>query len=348
VRKRSASYRDEDGRNGRASGRGSPWSSLTALALGLAALVWTLSILPWPRPALDRRSGLALAAVATWGYQLQQLDIRAIPGGIDLMVVDYSRDGSDRRELSREAVDELRRRPGRPRIVLAYLSVGEAESYRYYWRTLWSALPPTWLGPENSVWKGNFAVRYWEAGWQSILLAPHATVLARLLEQTISRPKGYVDRILEAGFDGIYLDRVDAFEIWKSERPSAEQDMVALVEAISRHAKSRRPGFLVVPQNGEELLAHAPYRRAIDAVAKEGLLFGLTGPEEPNGPDEVRSSLRYLEQAKASRLPVFVVEYVRNEAKREQAAARMANAGFRLLFATRELNLPPELPRAAP
>jgi cysteinyl-tRNA synthetase len=54
---------------------------------------------------------------------------------------------------------------------------------------------------------------------------------------------GYLDRILDAGFDGVYLDLVDAFEDWvpreegDSGWPRAEQDMVDFVRAIADHAR---------------------------------------------------------------------------------------------------------------
>lgn len=317
-------------------------SRVIAALLGLVTLLWLMWVLPWPRAPLTGRSGPALASAVVWGYQLQRFDHRTIPPEVDMLVVDYSRDGSEGRELTSTAVEELRRRPGKSRIVLAYLSVGEAESYRFYWRNLWSVLPPTWLGPENSAWKGNYPVRFWEPEWQNILLQPRMSVLQRVLEMTTTWRKAYVDRILEAGFDGIYLDRIDSFDDWKSERPDAKRDMVALVMALSRYAKQRRPGFLVVPQNGEELLSHSAFLAAIDGVAKEGLMFGVDGPEQRNASAQFLRSLQLLNRAKARGMPVFVVEYLADAAKRAEASARMLEVGFRLTFATRELNQPPE------
>ena len=58
------------------------------------------------------------------------------------------------------------------RKVVAYISIGEAEDYRPYWRPEWgakgklTAAAPTWLGIENPEWKGNYRVKYWNAEWQ--------------------------------------------------------------------------------------------------------------------------------------------------------------------------------------
>lgn len=36
--------------------------------------------------------------------------------------------------------------------MLVYLSVGEAEDYRPYWKAAWKKRPPAWLGSSNSAW----------------------------------------------------------------------------------------------------------------------------------------------------------------------------------------------------
>jgi cysteinyl-tRNA synthetase len=89
---------------------------------------------------------------------------------------------------------------GGKRIILAYMSIGEAEDYRYYWKTIWKMNRPAWLDRENEDWEGNFKVRYWMDGWQEILFG---------------NEDAYLDRLMEAGFDGVYLDIIDAFEYFE-------------------------------------------------------------------------------------------------------------------------------------
>jgi cysteinyl-tRNA synthetase, unknown class len=98
-------------------------------------------------------------------------------------------------------VNELRAKAnGGSRLVICYMSIGEAEDYRYYWETAWENAPPPWLEGENPVWKGNYRVRYWEEAWQRIIYGPEGS---------------YLDRILDAGFDGVYLDIIEAFEYFE-------------------------------------------------------------------------------------------------------------------------------------
>lgn len=92
---------------------------------------------------------------------------------------------------------------GGKRLVIAYMSIGEAEEYRYYWDPSWSSTPPDWLDDENPDWPGNFKVRYWETGWQKIIFG---------------NSDAYLQKILNAGFDGVWLDIIDAFEYFEEKQ----------------------------------------------------------------------------------------------------------------------------------
>lgn len=313
------------------------------LLFAVPAVVLMFGLVQADRSPLPERTGPAIEAARSWGYQLQNVDLKSFTDGVDLLVVDYSRDGSERRVLRPAEIQTLRTRAdGSQRIVLAYMSIGEAENYRYYWQRGWAPGRPIWLGPENREWRGNFPVRYWEQAWRRIIMRPQISLLDRLLETVQPVRRGYLDRIIEAGFDGVYLDRVDAFETWAAERPSAQADMAEFVRTLSAYAKQRRPGFLVVPQNGEELLRSADYRRAIDAIAKEDLLFGIKGDAQPNNTEEIESGIRELNRLKSDRRPVFVVEYLTDPAKRAETQRRLGPLGFVVQFANRDLRHVPE------
>jgi cysteinyl-tRNA synthetase, unknown class len=319
---------------------------LLGLIVVLASLPWLLNLVPWPQTNLPPLKGPSLAAAKSWGYQLQRVHSTLIPAPLDLLVVDYGRDDREQQGRTADDIEALRKRPdGSNRLVLAYMSVGEAENYRFYWRRHWQYRAPGWLSGENSDWKGNFHVRFWDPGWQRILMNPDRSLLDRILEIYLPSHKSYIDRVIEAGFDGVYLDRVDAFYDGAKEMPTAEAAMVTLVTRLSAYAKQRRPGFLVVPQNGEELLQHAPYRKVIDGIAKEDLILGVAGAEKENTADDINRSIELLNMAKADRLPVFVVEYAQAPDARTKVRQRVDSLGYVTHFARRDLNLPPELYR---
>lgn len=89
---------------------------------------------------------------------------------------------------------------GSKRLIISYMSIGEAENYRYYWQNQWQTGSPEWLDKENPDWAGNFKVKYWMSDWQSIIYG---------------NDNSYLKKIIDAGFDGVYLDIIDAFEYYE-------------------------------------------------------------------------------------------------------------------------------------
>ena len=363
-----------------------------------------------------------LADMKSWGYQLQHLDPVAAAGSLhDLLVIDEAFDGpvsasaagaaAGSRVATRRAqmLRALKRKPdGGRRLVLAYLSIGEAEDYRAYWDQSWvvpsraaaaprapttsaaggsdfsaispahagtsshagnlgpagklgpagtsspagnlgpaetgaagSGIPPpakpamsslvrvpsvsapAWLAEENKHWRGNFRVRYWDEDWQALIFGRETAAL---------------ERIVSAGFDGVYLDRADVYQASLKQRPDAKADMASLIQRISARGRALSPGFVVVMQNAEELLDEPKVRAALDAVAKEDLLFGVDGDARPNSEAEITASQRYLKKAQRQGLPVLAVEYISDEKLVAAARARLDANGFVPYFAPRALD----------
>jgi len=117
----------------------------------------------------------------------------------DLLIMDLF--FNDNSEFSNEEIGQLKSKAnGGTRLVVAYMSIGEAEDYRYYWQDNWKKNPPSWLDDENPDWEGNFKVLYWEEEWQAIISGSI---------------ESYLGKILDAGFDGVYLDIIDAYEYYE-------------------------------------------------------------------------------------------------------------------------------------
>ena len=63
------------------------------------------------------------------------MDLQAIgETRFDLVIMDYSRDGSDERKFTADEIAALKESPGGTKTVLSYMSIGEAEDYRWYWQ----------------------------------------------------------------------------------------------------------------------------------------------------------------------------------------------------------------------
>lgn len=213
---------------------------------------------------------VSLENVKSWAYWLQRPDLERLRrSSYDLLVMDYAHDGHAGTEFTREQIRTLR---AAGKVVLAYFSIGEAEDYRFYWQAGWKKSPPSFLGPENPDWPGNYKVRYWEPSWWQQALEP------------------YLDRILAAGFSGLYLDIVDAYYFWGETQGNMEQranDMAALITRIAAYcrARSEKPFYICI-QNGFGILDDASpawqtrLLEAIDIAASEDLFFHYYSDED--------------------------------------------------------------------
>lgn len=124
----------------------------------------------------------------------------------DLIIMDmFFNDGAP---FSAYEINQLKtKHNGAKRLVICYLSIGEAEDYRYYWQSDWKVGEPFWIEATNKAWKGNYVVRYWEQDWKSIIYGNN---------------DAYLDKIINAGFDGVYLDIIDAFDYFETNYPESK------------------------------------------------------------------------------------------------------------------------------
>ncbi|WP_432736744.1 MJ1477/TM1410 family putative glycoside hydrolase [Maridesulfovibrio sp. FT414] len=233
-------------------------------------------------------------AITSWAYVLQHPSIAALAESpYRLIVTDYSADGSDSKRFTAEQIGILHRFN---KTVLCYFSIGEAEDYRFYWKTSWNSQTPGFLGPENENWAGNFKVRYWREDWWETALKP------------------YLDRILEAGFDGVYLDIVDAYWFWHEQgmdiRTTAD-DMVKLIARIADYCRKRAGNnFIICPQNGMGIIeACSPedkdlYVKTISMVGLESLLFNYYTEQDRNY--RLKLAKKFADAGKT----VLTVEYI--------------------------------------
>lgn len=294
---------------------------------------------PLPAMPAARQRRQRLSAVTSWRYQLRRIDAAEIAASsADLVVVDYAPDRIHGIELpfTRADVAKMQKKPdGSPRIVLAYLSIGEAERYRTYWNHAWydQATRPAWLLDANKTWDGNFPVRFWYPEWQAIIYGS---------------PRAYLDRILAAGFDGLYLDRADVFQELTGENAAAERDMARFITRLAGYARSIDPQALVVMQNAEELVRRHEVLSAIDAIAKEDLFHGVAHDETRNDPTMVHEAITELRFAQRRGLKILVVEYLSNAATARGAVTEATAQSFLPLIAERSLGTLDYEPTEAP
>lgn len=300
-----------------------------ALALlVVAAFLWSWRDLPHDWYEATRTDHRPLYHARSWHYQLANVDIDKIAATeSDVVVVDYAIAGVP---LTPEQVARLKVRPdGKRRIILSYLSVGEGEEKRFYWHSEWTTDPasrPSWIKINNCAWPGAWAVRFWQDGWKDIVYRA---------------PESYLKRIIGQGFDGVYLDRVDMFEDYPGiadERPRADREMIALVAELAATGRALKPGFIVVPNNGVGLLAERDFRRAIDGIGMEELLYSEKATGVRNAEYDIRQRIALLTKLQWEYKPVFLLEYLNAREQIAAAKAELDALGIVSAFPTRALD----------
>ena len=282
-----------------------------------------VSLLAAPGP-----TGSRIGNVKSWIYVLQGAGGKPLPVEAlvatksDLLVIEPTHDG---KWLTREEVERL---GANGRVVLAYFSIGEAESYRAYWKAEWKTKPPAFLGAVNADWDGNYKVRYWLPQWQAI-------TRARL------------DEVADAGFDGAYLDIIDAYEYWgpggdEPERPTAAADMVRFVMQLAAHVRAKHPKFAIVPQNGAGILEEAPqlagaYLETVDAIGAEDTFF-FGNRDENNRYRPQQDTIAALKRFRAAGKPVLSVDYLTRSTLAQQFVAVARAADFAPYVGVRALD----------
>jgi cysteinyl-tRNA synthetase len=252
-----------------------------------------------------------------WLYQLQAASIPFInQSNFDIVTIDYSKDGTDNQRYSKAEIESLH---AHNKVALAYLSIGEAEDYRYYFDQKWVAKDadgvlqattqaPCWLGLTNKDWHGNYKTQYWSESWQQILI-------------------GYLDKIIDTGFDGVYLDITDAYYYWgnpnNGEKLSNGQNlsleifyiaqrMINLVKRIAYHARVVRgkTNFYIFPQNGSPILEFDTDNSYLDTISGIGIEDLFYSETEEVDDDETAYRLDFIMKIKQAGKKVLLVDYV--------------------------------------
>lgn len=267
---------------------------------------------PTPRPTDVPITQERLLQVNDFLYQLQRpRPDRIGPTAFDLVVVSLAAAGN-----SPNVIPALKQSVGGEKIVLAYMSIGQAETYREYWQSEWEDDPPAWLDAPDETWADDYWVRYWMPEWQSIIYGA---------------PESYLDRILALGFDGVYLDRVDAYWYYQDRdgRDTAAREMVDFILDFTAYAREREPDFLVFPQNAEELGTMFPdFLAAMNGIGVEDLYYGYPRDHEPSPAEWTAEREVILDQWVAAGKLVLVIDYTEKAEQIADAYARSAARGY--------------------
>jgi cysteinyl-tRNA synthetase len=208
---------------------------------------------------------------------------------------------------------------GGNKLVIAYVDVGQAEDYRTYWQAGW--IPPTasergepdfLITVDPDGWSGNYPVAYWDQRWIDIM---------------IDNPDSVLNQIIDAGFEGIYMDWVEAYDdeyviaAALDDQVIAADEMVDFIDHLRTVAQARDPEFLIVQQNAPFLIEESTgLAEVIDGLSMEDTWFlGQADVDwgDPLGGDFPQDAEGYTTELlldayqlyQAEGIPVWTVDY---------------------------------------
>lgn len=312
-----------------------------------------------------------LSNVSTWFYHLgfnpSARILRQITASdYDMVVMEPIFTEAENQDFPiRSTIQQLKStRPDR--IVLAYIDIGQAEEWRYYWQPDWQIGNPAWIvANDPDGWEGNYPVAYWHPEWQRIWLSQNGAIAA----------------LIDAGFDGIYLDWVEAYSdenvIYAAQQDGVnpQTKMIQFVQNLAKFGRTRDPDFIVIGQNAAELWQNHAYARTVDAIAQEQVWYDGSSDNSPKGdcplpatnndietiqyisslsracrrqhneyPDSTLhvSTQEYIEDLRAAQnngLVIFTVDYAIKPANISRASTLSRSLGFKPFVSERDLDV---------
>ena len=238
---------------------------------------------PVSTPVLDSAAAsagkTAVEDVEHWLYLIdvdlsEEVIEQIVDSEHDMLVLDFIPSEENNTDFPMaELVSRLHNAP-HPKIVVAYIDIGQAEEYRTYWQPGWGVGDPSWIaGVDPDGWEGNFPVAYWDDEYREIWLGDG----------------GMMEQIIDAGLDGVYLDWVEAYsdeqvlDLAESDSIDPVQEMIWWVGDIAEFGRGQNPGFIVISQNAAELAEFDEYVAIIDGIAQEQVWFDGGADNDPPG-----------------------------------------------------------------
>lgn len=229
----------------------------------------------------------------SWAYYLKDPVLLAIETApFSLFVIDVENENT---RFTKEQISKLQK----TKKVFAYLSLGDAEDYRSYWKPLWNQKKPKWLGNEHPLWKGNFSVQ------------------DLLNKEWLEITKQQLDNVISVGYDGIVISGLGL------------PDSNKFLTKVQEYLKSKKSTLKVYVQ--DYIYADS---KLIDGIVKQGLIYNIDGSSSNATQQELKELLKYKNEKKE----ILVVEYVTGE-KWEQAKKIIQKYEFSGYSGPLELNV---------
>lgn len=173
-------------------------------------------------------------------------------------------------------------------ILIAYISIGEAEDYRGYWKDIEGA---DWIIGRNPNWEGNYYVDYTDSEWQQLIL------------------EVVIPGIIEQEFKGLMLDTIDTYYVLENMgKVDAKKSMAEFIHKIHK----TYPSLLLISNNGFDILEIIS--EDISGILTEDIFMMVDFDNDsykkvPKEDSEYKLDILQGIQKKHN-LPIFVIDYI--------------------------------------
>lgn len=219
----------------------------------------------------------------SWAYNLTKINTSNIAkSNYDVVVIDTER--KENRPFTKKEIESLKTKPdGSRRKVIAFVSLGQVERFRRYWKPEWSGKKPSWMGNKSTVWRGVYEIKDIKN------------------KEWISISQNIVNRAMETGFDGIMIGGLGFHK--------NKEDAAFFIKIVSNYAKLRKDDFLIFSQDTDELVKYEDYVNSIDGIVRQAVYYEmLSGKKRSN--NYVNTVVNRLKELKAKNKHIFIIEYV--------------------------------------
>ena len=187
-------------------------------------------------------------------------------------------------------------------IVIAYLDVGKAENWRYYWKFLDKNI----IIKEDKDWEGEYFIDVNDKSW-------HDAIIEHEIPYILALGDSSNDTNSYHGYDGLMLDNFDVVEDY----PEMKMAFYKLVRDISQ----KYPGLLIIPNRGFDVLPLVyPF---IDAIKYEEMCYGYYPESSKYMPRQsIKEQKVLISILKKRNIPVLVLDHVPTHPPNKQAATK--------------------------
>ena len=192
--------------------------------------------------------------------------------------------------------------------VLAYLSIGEIAPSRKWYKSV----KPAWILGKNRVWDSEI-MDLTNPEWRHFIIEELVAPLAK------------------QGYDGLFLDTLDSFQLIATTDEARNQQAEALTQTLNE-IRTQYPQLKLVANRGFEVMPHiAPL---LDAVLAESLYAAWDNAHQRFHPSKAADTEWLLQKLQALqkefKLEIIVLDYLPPEERdaAEKLAKRIEKHGF--------------------